>query len=378
MGEKYTEKLAKLLFTLLSIALIGLVCWYFRKVIVYVILAAVIALVGRPIYRFLSRISIGKHHIPDWISAALTIITIFCILIGVVGMVVPTVSAVVSDISKANVETMAKAISAPLYSINQWLIHTFPKLGYDFKVENFVLDQLQGMIDVSFFSSMVGSLASFLISLGVTLFAMIFISFFFIRNPKLFSDIVVAFVPEKLDGKTRESLGQVDHLISRYFIGLITEILGVSMVNFLGLYFIAKMGFRYSIGIAFATGLLNVIPYVGPLIGGVLGVSLSLVIKYACTTSFGLAVSFPAFVAVLVAIFVVTQLIDNYLYQPLIYSNSIKAHPLEIFIVLLLAGQIGGIIGMLVAIPGYTVIRVFAVQFFGDKKAIRMLTGNDS
>lgn len=374
MSEHYTEKLSKLLLTLISIALIAAVCWYFRSVIIYIILAAVIALIGRPIYKFLSRLSIGRRHLPGGLAAALTIISIFGVIVFVIGLIFPVVSTVISDISAANLETMTRAVSAPLYSINQWLIHTFPKLGYNFKIENFIFDQVQGMIDVSIFSSMVGSLASFLFSLGVTVFAMIFISFFFIRNPKMFSDIIVAFVPERLDAKTRESLGQVDYLISRYFIGLITEVLGVSLLNFLGLLIIAKMGFKYSIGIAFMTGLLNIIPYVGPLVGGAIGVSLSIVIKYACATSFGLAVSFPAFLAVLVAIFVVTQLVDNYVYQPLIYSNSIKAHPLEIFIVLLMAGHVGGMAGMLVAIPGYTVIRVFAVQFFGHKKAIRMLT----
>lgn len=378
MNDHYTEKLSRLLFTMASIAIVALICWYFRNIIIYLVLAAVIALIGRPIYKSLSRITIAGRHLPDGLSAALTIITIFGALFCVVGMIFPVVNAVISDISKAHVETMARAVSAPLYSLNQWLVHTFPKLGYSFTVENFLFEQVQGMIDVSIFSSMVGSLASFLASLSVAVFAMIFISFFFIRNPRLFSDIVVAFIPEGLDDKARKSLGEVDHLISRYFIGLITEVLGVSILNFLGLLLIARMGFRYSIGIAFMTGMLNIIPYIGPLIGGVIGVSLSIVIKYACATSFGLAVSFPAFVAVLTAIFVVTQLVDNYVYQPLIYSNSIKAHPLEIFVVLLMAGQVGGMTGMLVAIPAYTVIRVFAVQFFGDKKPIRMLTGGKS
>jgi predicted PurR-regulated permease PerM len=66
-------------------------------------------------------------------------------------------------------------------------------------------------------------------------------------------------------------------------------------------------------------------------------------------------------------------LIDNFFFQPFIYSTSIKSSPLEIFIVLLMAGHIGGIVGMLVAIPAYTVIRVIAARFFGDFKPIRRL-----
>ena len=80
---------------------------------------------------------------------------------------------------------------------------------------------------------------------------------------------------------------------------------------------------------------------------------------------------------ILIAIFIVTQLVDNFLLQPYIYSTSIKASPLEIFIVLIIAGHLGGILGMLIAIPTYTVIRVIASKFFSNVKAIRRLTGNE-
>ena len=72
-------------------------------------------------------------------------------------------------------------------------------------------------------------------------------------------------------------------------------------------------------------------------------------------------------------LYLTAQLIDNFIYQPLIYSTSIKAHPLEIFIVLLMAGHIGGTIGMLVAIPAYTVLRVIAIRFFYQYKVIQRL-----
>jgi predicted PurR-regulated permease PerM len=87
----------------------------------------------------------------------------------------------------------------------------------------------------------------------------------------------------------------------------------------------------------------------------------------------GLNVGFITFTLILIAIFCFTQLIDNILYQPLIYSTSIKAKPLEIFIVLLIAGHIAGPLGMIVAIPSYTVVRVVAFRFFRQYKAISRL-----
>jgi predicted PurR-regulated permease PerM len=75
----------------------------------------------------------------------------------------------------------------------------------------------------------------------------------------------------------------------------------------------------------------------------------------------------------LIAIFSFTQLVDNFLYQPVIYSTSIKSKPLEIFIVLLVVGHLGGPLSMIVAIPCYTVVRVIAFRFFSDIKAIKRL-----
>ena len=107
--------------------------------------------------------------------------------------------------------------------------------------------------------------------------------------------------------------------------------------------------------------------------GGVLGTILGIVLKYTSATPIGLDVNFWVFTAILIAIFSFTQLVDNFLYQPLIYSTSIKAKPLEIFIVLLIVGHIGGPLAMIVAIPCYTVVRVIAFRFFGHIKAIKRL-----
>ena len=374
-NERPVDRLSRYVIKAGTLAVIAALCWYFRSVLLYVILAAVVALVGKPVFAKIEGVCIKGKKLPAWAASVLTLLFIFAALAGIVTTVVPVISSVAKDISAANVSSLAQALGAPLSSLNQWLIHSFPALGRDFRVESLVISELQELVDFGKFSSVVGSLASFVASLAVTVFAMIFISFFFIKDPSLLSKILCAFVPDRHEDNLKSSLDEMSGLVSRYFVGLILEVIGVSLINFLGLWLVARMGFQYSIGIAFMTGMLNIVPYLGPLIGGSIGVLLSLTIKYACATSFGLAVSFPVFLAVLVAIFVFTQLVDNYFFQPFIYSNSVKAHPLEIFIVLLMAGHIGGIAGMLAAIPAYTVARVIARHFFGDVKAIRLLTG---
>ena len=74
--------------------------------------------------------------------------------------------------------------------------------------------------------------------------------------------------------------------------------------------------------------------------------------------------------------FCIGQLIDNFISQPYIFSKSVKSHPLEIFIIIILAGLIAGALGMLIAVPIYTVIKVVLSEFFGDIRFVKELTKN--
>ena len=190
--------------------------------------------------------------------------------------------------------------------------------------------------------------------------------------------MVAAIVPDRYEETAVNALSDIGHLLTRYFSGVLLEMTGVALINFIGLLAIARLGFNAAIGIAFLTGILNIIPYVGPLLGGAIGTTLALVIKYSSIAPVGLDIGFMWFTIILIAIFCFTQMIDNFLYQPLIYSTSIKATPLEIFIVLLMAGHIGGPLGMIIAIPSYTVARVVAFRFFGNIKAIRRLIPSEN
>ena len=227
------------------------------------------------------------------------------------------------------------------------------------------------MADFSKVSGIVGSVASVVTNAFVGLFAVMFISFFFIKEEGLFERIICALVPDKHEMTLSKTMNEIKELLSRYFVGLLVEMVGLALVDFLGLWLIARLDFTYAIGIGFIAGVLNVIPYVGPLIGDVIGIVFGIVLKLG--TGAGLNVNIWIFALIILAIMVVAQLIDNIIYQPLIFSTSFKAHPLEIFIVLLMAGHIGGTLGMLVAIPAYTVVRVIAIRFFYRFKPIQRL-----
>lgn len=376
--ERYTDKLSKYVLVAASVATCGLLCWYFRSILAYILVAVVVSLIAKPLMTFLQRIRIKGNKAPDWFLAVLTLTTVIGVLLSIITLIIPIVSGILKDISIANIENAARSISAPLQELNRFLCGRFPGLGDEFRIELAILKELQSVFDPSLFPSMIGSAASLITNLAIGLFSVVFIGFFFIKDDGLFTEIVCALVPDRHEKETEKAISDIGHLLSRYFIGILIEISGVALVNFIGLMFIAKLGLNASLGIAFLTGILNVIPYVGPFIGIVLGTTLGVLLKYSSVTPIGLDVNFWAFIAILIAILWATQLIDNFLYQPVIYSTSIKAKPLEIFIVLLIVGHIGGAFAMIIAIPCYTVIRVIASRFFGNIKAIRRLIPPES
>ena len=366
--ERSIDRLARYLIIAATLAILAYLCWYFKSVLVYIIVAFVVSLIGQPVMRLLRKIRVRGKSAPDGLLAILTIVLILGTLILVVTQVIPVVTGIVRDAAVLNSVT---ADGNPLDRVNDWIIGLFPGLGPDFNIITILMDKLREVTNLSNVTSVISSVTSFVTSLVVGLFSIVFISFFFVRDETLFRKIVCTLVPDRMEGKMAKSLGEIEGLLSRYFVGLLVEMTGVALLDFLGLWIIARLGFSNALGIAFIAGILNIIPYVGPLVGEVVGVVLAVILKYG--TGVGLDVNIWVFALIVLAIMLTTQFVDNFVYQPLIYSTSIKASPLEIFIVILLAGHIGGVVGMLVAIPAYTVLRVIASRFFPDLKLVKRL-----
>ena len=368
-NERNTDKLAGYLIKLGGLAIVLALCWYFKNVLIYIIVAFVVSMIGRPFMQLLKKIRIKGKSAPNWLLAIFTIVLILALLVLLFTQIVPLVSNIVRDASA--ISDSAQFSSNPIEKVNEWIIGMFPDVGADFDITAVVLGRLKELVSFSQVSGLVGSVASMVIDIVVAVFSVVFIAFFFIKEDGLFERILCALVPDRHELTLRKTLSEIKQLLSRYFVGLVIEMLGVALVDFLGLWLIARFDFSYAIGVGFIAGLLNVIPYVGPLIGDVIGIVFGIVLKLG--TGAGLDVNIWIFALIILAIMLAAQLIDNFIYQPLIYSTSIKAHPLEIFIVLLMAGHIGGIVGMLVAIPAYTVVRVIAIRFFYRFKPIQRL-----
>lgn len=367
--ERSIDRLARHIINIGAFAIIAALCWYFRSVLVYIIAAFVISLIGQPVFKALKQLRIKGHSAPDWLLSVFTLVSIILLLALIVTQVVPIVSSIVHDAIAMNDNVSFDRDMVE--RINTWILGFFPDLGRDFDIIDYCLGKLREVTNFSGVSSILGTLASTIVGIAVGVFSVVFISFFFIKDERLFGKIVGSLVPDRIEDSVGKTILDIEALLSRYFIGLTIEVLGVMLLDFLGLWLIVKIGVNYAIGIAFIAGILNIIPYVGPFLGDVLGIGLCLLLKYGAGV--GIDVNVWLFILIVFAVMQGTQFVDNFIYQPLIYSTSIKANPLEIFIVLLIAGHVGGALGMLVAIPSYTVVRVIASRFFYQYKPVRRL-----
>ncbi|MBQ9877561.1 MAG: AI-2E family transporter [Bacteroidales bacterium] len=369
-NERSVDTLARYIIKIGGLAIIAALCWFLRDILIYIVVAFVVSLIGQPIKRLLKKIKIGGKSAPDALLTLLTLAIIFSALLLVVKQIIPITAGIVRDASLMNA---SGAISQRtiLEKVNEWIISIFPWVGADFDATEMLMDKLSSVFSMSSIGGILGSFASVLVNLFIGAFATLFISFFFIKDETLFRRIVRALVPDAIEERVDKTIHDIERLLSRYFVGIIIEVFGVMLLDFLGLWLIVRIGINSAIGIAFIAGILNVIPYVGPFIGEVLGVVLCVILKYGAGV--GLNVPIWAFAIIVFAVMLATQMVDSMIYQPVIYSTSIKAHPLEIFIVLLFAGGIGGALGLLVAIPSYTVVRVVASRFFSEFKPVKRL-----
>lgn len=355
----------------LGIILAGLAIWYFFSIVAYILISAVLALLGRPIVDLLGKIRIGKIHLPKSLRALITLLAMFFMVGLFLRIFIPLIANEVESLSSLDPEQLLTSLEEPTEQL-ELLIDKYNLRGEEkFSVEDFLTEKAMTIFNLSFFSNLLGSFAGIIGNIFVAVFSICFITFFFLRDEKLFAKGILILVPDKHHEAFRHAMSSTRNLLRRYFLGILGQITGIFILLTTGLT-IVGVGFTHSILIALLAAFFNVIPYLGPVIGAVIGILLGV----ATHLELEFYTELLPLAGWMLVVFVIVQLTDNMLFQPLIFSNSVYAHPLEIFLLLLIAGSLAGIAGMILAIPCYTVLRVFAKEFFNKFEVVKKLTKN--
>lgn len=345
----------------------GFLVWYFQTIVFYILISAVLSLMGKPLVTLISSIKIRRWSPPKWIAATVTLIMMALIIGAAANSIIPIVVEKTNQLASFKPHELTAALSGPMHEIENY-IHALVPSGGNFSIKEYFVSQVTPLLNTGLIQNTVTSLTTLIVDMGIAIFSISFITFFFLKDDTLFFNGVVILFPARYENNINRALDSTTTLLIRYFIGLCIEMIIKLICITVPLYFV---GFEWSTAliIGLIAAVLNVVPYIGPIIGAFVGYAVAMI-------SPPLGSSLGVVLFQMTMIFGIFQLIDNVILQPYIYSSSVKAHPLEIFIVILMAGYIAGVVGMLFAIPAYTVLRVFAKEFFNHFRVVQKLTEN--
>lgn len=338
-----------------------LLLWFLSKIstlFLYFTIALILSLISMPLVLWLERKLKFKRFL-----AVISVITIHIgAFVGFIMLFIPLLVAQSKKLSLLNnyaIEQKVQFIYEDFKnwaSANQWNVD---KLISEIDITQYLdYSLIPESINYAF-----GTIGSFFIGA----LSVLFITFFLLKDQHLFSFVFQKILPTRQKEGILNSLEKVSYLLSRYLLGLLLQLIIIFSLDFLVL---SIFGVDNALVIAFLCALLNVIPYIGPLMGTTLAATLTLISKIG--TDFATDM-LPTTLYVVIG-YILVQLVDNFMNQPLIFSKSVKSHPLEIFFVILIFGYLFGIVGMIIAVPVYTILKVFAKEFFPENMVVKILT----
>ncbi len=346
---------------LLGLILLVVLMLYFRVLTLYAVVALVVTSIGRPLHNRLIRLRWRRLQLGSSLAALLTLL-IFYLALGLLGsLFIPLLLTEIEVLSQMDTARLVEQFREPLEAFGERL----RRYGIEVDLIQSSRTWLRESAEHLFGNIQLSDFLTFFSTIGdvlALLFSVSFVSFFLLRDRDLLPDVIDLLTPKAAEIRIKRILVGVRPLLRRYFLGIALQIALISTGYFIGFW---AIGLKHAFLIAFLAGLFNVIPYLGPLIGGALALIMALSTNIAGAGTPLWAVG---------AVYVGVQLIDNILLQPIIFSSSVKAHPLEIFFVILMGARVGGVLGMILAVPTYTVLRIVAREFYAHHPIVNRLT----
>lgn len=359
-SKEITKGIFWAILQLTGLCIITWLLFQLKILLIYMVIAGIVSLIGRPINQFL----IQRLKMRNILGTSITIFFLLGLLISLFSLFVPllvqqgeNLSLLEVDLLKNNIETLVEEISI------------YFQLDNSFWQQQISVDNLFQNVNFGLLPELLNQTLELLGGFTIGLFSIVFILFFFLKDSHLQKQIILALVNDKITDRVEKSIEKTKNLLSRYFLGLLLQI---SILLIIYSIVLAVFNVENAFIIAFLCALLNLIPYLGPIVGAVLMMLLTMSSFIGADFS---SIILPKTIYVMIG-FCVGQMIDNFFSQPYIFSNSVKSHPLEIFIVILASGTLIGPVGMIIAIPLYTTLKVISQEFLSENKIVKSLTKN--
>ncbi len=350
----------KTLAVVAGVILLVYILYKIQSLILFLFIALVISLICTPLVSFLK----SKLKMSNNLASVTTLLLVGAFLVFIARIFLPIVLKQSKNISEIDFDIVKQDLNELSIQASEYLgvekINIVETLKRTEFAQNFDSELVSSFLEI-FFQN-VGD-----VFFG--LFSVLFISFFLLKDEKLIVNAVTSFAEKGNERRSIFVLTKVKELLSRYFLGLLMQMLIVALF-YLGLLLFVDV--ENALAIAIICAFLNIVPYLGPLIGALL--MLLVVVSNNLGADFSSEL-LPLLIKVVIGVSVV-QLIDNMITQPVIFGRSVRSHPLEIFIAIIIGGLIFGIGGMILAVPVYTTLKVISKEFLSEYKIVKHLTKN--
>jgi predicted PurR-regulated permease PerM len=263
---------------------------------------------------------------------------------------------------------IVSSIDPTLYAnaIEKWLqeadafLHHHGIIAANEHIGDMLVTQMKSLVGSISVSGLIQNIISFAGATFILVFSVIFLTYFALKDKEFFFKMVRRAIPVSFRDNYDRIVAQTRVQVVRYFAGVLLDMIILGAIIGIACYF---AGVPNALLIGVLSGLFDIIPYIGPFIAMGIGLVLSITsLLPTDPTTAELSMLFWK----MVIIFIAAKAIDNFILQPVILGKSVQAHPVEIYIVILVAGYVGGITGMIIAVPAYSIFRIVIKEFFGN------------
>lgn len=333
------DRVVRFIIGLAAVIVALIILYNYSNLIIFLVLATIFSYILDPFANRLQAAGLNRTFGITLILATVILILVF-ISTSVIPIIANQMAELTAQLSIENIRQISIRIENQLIS------------KFEFLPEGFLEDNITAIVsdlfNVGQISTIVGNALSLFTNIFSAVLVVPFAAFFFLKDGSKIRRDLLQLVPNKYFETTLTVIDKIEKRLSLYFRSVLLQsfLVAISSWSFLSI-----AGLDNSMSVGIAVGLANTIPYFGP----ILGYFLSIIVSIIETGNFSLVA------ACVLAIFVV-QMLDNLVFQPMLFSRSADMHPVAILFIILVGAETAGIIGMLLAIPLATVIKISITQ----------------
>lgn len=354
-----------IIYILLFLTVFVLLAWLFLDIFLYIVLAIVVSSLLRPLTKYIATAQFFKMRLPRLFAVISSYLIFTALIVLFVILFIPLISEQIEVISGFDFEALYARVTTPLRNFESYLIANNLTSQQEGFIVNSLRENILALISDIQIGNILNEILSFTGSFFIGFMAVAFISFFLLYEMGSMRKKLISFIPNRYFEVTIAAYNKIERLLSNYLVGLLIQMVTIFTMASFGL---SILGIKYALTIALFAAVANLIPYLGPILGATFGI----IVGISTGTDLVYTQDYLLLILKIASVFAVVQVVDNILLQPLIFSKSVKAHPLEIFIIIFAGASLAGIPGMIAAIPVYTVIRVSTSELYEGYRSYKI------